>query len=643
MADLCYFAPHLGWRRGSILLAAKGQKALRLRRLRARLREGSSDRDLLVRLRLPEDAPQRHRLLEETWRPLVPLLAPAAPQDPGAAPLRARALAVLDGRQILFGHELEVGWPPRWGWRWDDTPGAAVFAADVRSTWEIQRLQGILPLAWAVHLAEEEEREEFGEAYLRALLDFQRTHPGPDDPAWESALELGLRLIALGQGLPLVVSTRAWAANDLVVLHLLDRHARWLAAGLSLDKVVRGNHLLGELAGLLVIGHLLPSAREAWWGGQDVQGLLEQEVLRQFHADGVSVEQSLPYEKFILEFLLVAGLLSRYRETPFSPEVRERLCRAAGHLEAVTTPDGTLPRIGDCDSGRGALVPPEADPHRPCDLGERLRAEFGEDEERPPAAGASGEGGSPVLRLFPEGGHAVVRPSAGDYLFLRGGPFGWGIPGPASHSHADWLSPVLFLGGEAVLVDSGVYGYRLGGALRNGFRGWEAHNGVCFEPPPGPYPDGVFRWKNLGIDAVLDGRRLEAGVEVHGRVRWGRGPKALLWYRSVLYNELDASWLLLDRVSGTWMGPLSWAFHFAPGIRVEPSREEGIARLLLPSGTVLRLEFEPAAETRWEQGWVAPAYGMVQEGTILRRRFHRNPEEVRLRIERLPREAGRDS
>jgi hypothetical protein len=518
-----------------------------------------------------------------------------------------------------------------------------VFAADVRSTWEIQRLQGILPVAWGAHLADGAERERFGHAYLSALLDFQRVHPGPDGPAWESALELGLRLVALSQGLPLVVSTRAWAANDLVVLHLLDRHARWLAADLSLDKVVRGNHFLGELAGLLTIGHLLPSAQEAWWGEQDVQGLLEREVLRQFHSDGVNVEQSLPYEKFILEFLLVAGVLSRFRGRSFSPEVSERLCRAADHLEAVTTPDGTLPRVGDCDSGRGALLPPEIDPHRPGDLAERIRRVFGEDEGSPSVVPAPEEGGDFGLRLFPEGGHAVVRPSPGDYLFLRGGPFGWGIPGPASHSHADWLSPVLFLGGEAVLVDPGVYGYRLGSALRNGFRGWEAHNAVSFEPDQGPYPEGVFRWRGLGIDAVLDGRRADGKVEVHGRVRWGRGPKALLWYRSVLYNELDASWLLLDRVSGTWSGPVTWAFHFAPGVRVEPSREEGNARLLLPSGTVLHLETEPGAETRWEQGWVAPAYGMVQEGTILRRRFQRTPEEVRLRIALLPRGAGRNA
>jgi len=631
VADLLYFGPHLGWRRGAELLLAKGRKALRRRRVAGELRRGSSDRDLLTRLRLPEARDDRLRALREAWEPLAPLLEPARPGAPEVEPLLARARAVRDGRQVLFGREVEVGWPPRWSWRWDGMPEAGDFSEDVRSTWELQRLQGVLPLAWGARLGEARDVEEFSGAYLTALLDFLRVHPGPDGLAWESALELGLRLIALVQGLPLVVSTRAFADNDLAVLHLLDRHARWLAADLSLDKVVRGNHLLGELAGLLAVGHLLPTAREAWWGNRDVQALLEEEILQQFHPDGVSVEQSLPYEKFILEFLLVAGLLSRERGRPLSSTVAERLRFAAGHLEAVTAPDGTLPPVGDNDSGRGALLPPQEDPRRPGDLSARLRALLGDAVEGDASAVAGG-GSRLSVQVFPEGGHAVARSAGGDFLFLRGGPFGWGIPGPASHSHADWLAPVLFVGGEAVLVDPGVYGYRVGRARRDAFRVWEGHSAVQFQPSRGPHPDDTFRWRDLAAEAHLEAVGTEGEPGLAGRVGWGRGPKALLWHRSVLYNELDASWLFLDRLSGASTGPTTWVYHFAPGIRVEPLPEREAVRLVLPSGRELLLQAEPETQDRWEEARVAPAYGRIQMGPVLRRRFPSPPEGVRLRI-----------
>jgi hypothetical protein len=539
--------------------------------------------------------------------------------------LLARARAVREGRQVLFGAEREVGWPPRWDWCWDGTDRARELRHDLRSRWEIQRLQGILPLAWGAGLGPAGDRERFAGDYTAALLDFLRVHPGPDGHAWESALELGLRLIALCQGLPLVVSTGAFRSDDLAVLHLLDRHARWLAADLSLDKVVRGNHLLGELAGLLAAGLLLPSARDAWWEGRDVQALLEEELLRQFHPDGVNVEQSLSYEKFILEFLLVAGLLARLRGRPFSPLVCDRLRRAARHLQAVTAPDGTLPPVGDNDSGRGALLSHALDPLHTGDLPDRLQAAFGTDPAGSPPPETNSEGGV-SLRVFPQGGHVVVSSPGGDYLFLRGGPFGWGIPGPAAHSHADCLAPVLYRGGEPVLIDAGVYAYHPEDpALRDDLRTWGAHNAIRFEPSRGPVPRDRFRWGEMDLAAGIDGRLETGEVRIQGWVQWGRGAKALLWHRSVLYNEIDESWSFLDRVAGT--DPVVWTFHFAPGVRAEPEPGGAVVRLTLPSGAVLWLDAEPQGEERWEEGHVAPAYGDLRKGPVLRRRFPSPPPE----------------
>lgn len=630
--DLLYFGPAIGLSRGTRLLGVKVRKSLQKWRLARALAAPEAEGPLLARLQLSADPASRLAELRGLWAelPAHPGLAPAAEEDPVPG-----ARAVLEGRQCLFGQEVTVGWPPRWSWRWDDSPNAAPFADDVRSTWELQRLQGLAPLARAAHAATDTaEAETLAAGYLDGVLDFHRVHPGPWGVAWSSALEVGLRLVALAQGLPLVAGTEAFARVHPELLQLLDRHARWLRADLSLDKVVRGNHLLGELAGLAAAGYLVPDARTAWWGSLDVARVLGREVLKQLAADGSSVEQSLTYEKFVLEFLVVAGSLAAARGEPFPEPVRERLAAVAGHLDAVTAPDGALPRVGDCDSGRGADWG-DGDPHRPGTLVARVREVFarqGEATELAQAREVPVEAPGVAVVRFPQGGHLVLRHPRGHFLFVRGGPFGWGIPGPASHSHADWLSPVLFLDGEALWVDPGVYGYGVGEALRDADRDWDAHNTLFFEDSPGPYPAGTFRWEEIGPPAVVDLREEPEAVEIQGRVRWGRGAKSLLWHRSIRYNQLEDTWLIRDRTSGDIPGPMMWAFHFAPGVRVEETEDPGTVRVHMPSGRTRTLRFTPGGTVALESGRVAPAYGRRTEAMVLRRRLDGAPAKSEIQL-----------
>jgi heparinase II/III-like protein len=605
LADIRYFGFAIGPGPGSRLAFLKLQKTLRKRRLARVLAQDEPESQRLRRLGLPENREARVALLRNAWKPLADstVLRPDAPRE--------TADRVLAGVESLFGQDLAVGWPPRWNWRWDGTENAVLFARDVRSTWELQRLQGILPLAAAAHGSAGEERERYAAAYLEAIDGFQKQHPGPDGIAWASALELGLRLGALTQGLPLVCETAAFLRHEAMLLSLLDRQARWLAADLSLDKVVRGNHLLGELAGLLAVGHLVPSARTTWWGTLPVRSLLETEILRQFHEDGVSVEQSLTYEKFVLEFLTLAGEAARRRDDPFEAEAAARLCAAAAHLEAATAPDGTLPRVGDCDSGRGAFD--AEDPHRPRNAIARARRVF--------ARAPSGSRPPMERAWFETGGHVVLHPVPGNFLFVRGGPFGWGIPGPAAHSHADWFAPVVYLDGEAVLIDPGVFGYDVGAELRDAYRSWEAHCGFVPGPEQGPRPAGLFRWRRWNGRAEIQALPESAGAA--GWVRWNDGP--LLWHRSISYNQLRRGWTIKDRLEGRRPSSVRWSFHLAPGTEALPSEPFGSFRLTLRSGKVVELRFDPPGENQIQEGWMAPAYGRREPCLVV---VHAVPPDV---------------
>jgi len=216
----------------------------------------------------------------------------------------------------------------------------------------------------------------------------------------------------------------------------------------------------------------------------------------------------------------------------------------------------------------------------------------------------------------------------GPYLFLRGGPFGWSRRGPASHSHADWLSPVLFLGPDPVLVDPGVYGYRT--SSRDADRSWSGHSAVSFATPADPQPGGTFRWQSIPRPARLTWETGEQGLEVRGEVVWDRPRGPLLWQRILRYNELESIWLIQDRITGDIDGPVTWAFHFAPGCRVNPE-SDGV-HVELASGRRLVLDVEPLGEIRVDNGWVASGYGSREPAPVLRRRLDSMPETTRVRI-----------
>src|SRR5207344_939205 len=79
-------------------------------------------------------------------------------------------------------------------------------------------------------------------------------------------------------------------------------------------------------------------------------------VLAQFHADGVSAEQSFGYLPFITELLLLAFSASERAGRAVTPAVRERLASALEFARAIRLPDGRWPQVGDEDDARVLLA-----------------------------------------------------------------------------------------------------------------------------------------------------------------------------------------------------------------------------------------------------------------------------------------------
>jgi heparan-sulfate lyase len=107
------------------------------------------------------------------------------------------------------------------------------------------------------------------------------------------------------------------------------------------------NHWIGEATALYLLGSFFPEFDEASRWKKQAWDILAAEPENQFYADGGSAEQSTSYHHYCLGFFLLAMMTRLRQKLPVPQSMRKRLEAAMDFSLWMTTPDGTVPRIGD--------------------------------------------------------------------------------------------------------------------------------------------------------------------------------------------------------------------------------------------------------------------------------------------------------
>jgi hypothetical protein len=293
------------------------------------------------------------------------------------------------------------------GYRWSeatwyrDIPYGHKPGVDVKVPWELARMQHLTLLARAHALAKAGHRafdppEVYARECRNEVLDFIATNPPRFGVNWCCAMDVGIR--AANWLVALDLFRAAGAEFDPEFLAELRRsladHGRHIVANLEWDPVVRGNHYLSDVVGLLFVAAYLPRTSEVdAWLAFAVQEVVR-EVEHQFTPDGANSEASTAYHRLAAELVvygtaLVLGLppekqaaLAEYDhrlhtarpplrpaplpfyplpgggQTPFPPTHLDRVERMAAFTCHITRPDGLVPQIGDNDSGRFLKLEP---------------------------------------------------------------------------------------------------------------------------------------------------------------------------------------------------------------------------------------------------------------------------------------------
>jgi uncharacterized heparinase superfamily protein len=497
-------------------------------------------------------------------------------------------------------------------------------ASDVKVTWDLSRLQWLIPAGQAYLLTGE---ERYAEAVRRDLESWIEANPHAWTVNWSCTIEPALRILSWTWFFHVFHASRAWADRHfrerfLCALYLhgdfVDRHFE--------ISDVNGNHCTADGAGLAFAGLFFGEGRDAPRWHARAWSILSAELPRQVYPDGVDFEASTAYHRLVAELFFLPALYRERLGLEVPEAYRERVAAMARFTAAYSGPDGLCPLWGDADDARA--LPFGGQPindHRylPGLIGTAwdvpdLRAAFAGDRSevfwtlgQEAAAALPTAPDPPTSRAFPAGGFFVMREGR-DHVFVDCGRIGLADRG--GHGHNDCLSFEAVLVGVRLVSDCGSYVYTRSIEERNRFRSTTYHNT--------PIVDGeeINRFKpgllwDLEFDAKPEVRGFETGPDrdifrgAHAGYR--RLAEPVTPVRRIELDRRAHALRIEDAFEGSGRHRLEIPLHLAPGVSAEVSRPGLLA--LAASGLRFHLEWAPADAWTLEigAGRVSPSYGIA--------------------------------
>jgi len=420
---------------------------------------------------------------------------------------------ILHGRWRAFGHlELRVDDPPRWHKDYlvgiDLETNESAFklnhralakGADIKLIWELSRWYQLVRLAMAAYVLDDERAAHKSITWLE---DWVKHNPPYRGWNWTSALESGLRLVQF-TWIDALLSANAerWgfdAELETLRYEILPPHV-WFTWRHKSFGSSANNHLIGELAGLILTTARWPQL--ANWGASldELQRRWEHEVLAQFAEDGGNREQALNYHLFSFEFCFYARQALKGAGKKVSAEVDTRLDAAMRFFWDVQA-DREPWDYGDSDNA--FVTPLSAGPEFVREWRHWMARQNSPALDywlgQSPIIGRPANSGPPQYAtqlkewwLYAESGMAVCESG---FWWLRWDASPLGYLATAAHGHLDAQHLSLWFKGFAFVVDPGTGAYFANKELRAWLSSRDAHNGPNATRAWLPQRLGPFLW-----------------------------------------------------------------------------------------------------------------------------------------------------
>jgi uncharacterized heparinase superfamily protein len=400
--------------------------------------------------------------------------------------------------------------------------------------------------------------------YFDFLLDSRRTiseknylindwiHKNPlgSEPAWEP-YTASLRIVNWIKFLSHPQSTSGYAD----ALRSLYQQVLWLEQNLELH--ILANHYFENLKSLLFAGVFFQGTDADRWKNLAVAEL-EEQLREQILPDGCHYERTPQYHCVILDDVLDLLELTNLASNLFYPRFVEQLKNIAKRMSVfladILNPLGQYPLFNDSAFYDVA----------PLDILRRAEQLLGEALVVSSGAVAAGRE------------NAIVQHHAAGFYGYRAGNDWFMIDcggiGPAyqpGHTHCDFLSYELMIGGIPLVVDTGVLEYEPG-AMRHHVRSTAAHNTVQVDDVEQSEIWGEFRVARRARKRSAEIRRRPEGIVFEGSFI-GFFAVGEILHKRLVHIETDltglpVAWNIKDVVSGKGGHRLRSYIHLHPEI-----------------------------------------------------------------------------
>ena len=268
---------------------------------------------------------------------------------------------------------------------------------DVKVPWELARMQHLPMFARAFRMVEKAECDVYAREFRNEILDFIALNPPQFGVNWRCTMDVGIRV---ANWLVAYDLFKAFGASfddgfERILASSVYDHGRHIIRNLEYSPDLRCNHYLSDIVGLLFTALHLPSTDETdAWLAFALQEM-GSEMAHEFHENGSNFEGSTSYHRLSTELMLYGALFAVQmdrgrrdrvksyrctlhhvqpslnsiekqdfdldRDEIFPEWFWERLTKALRFTSDLMHEDGTIPQIGDNDSGRFLKLHPVYD------------------------------------------------------------------------------------------------------------------------------------------------------------------------------------------------------------------------------------------------------------------------------------------
>lgn len=560
--------------------------------------------------------------------------------------IMSEADGILKGKVNLLGHDIQI--PNGKGWHKDPITNIfwpdifftkvrhhpSVKDCDIKYVWEINRHQFLIPMAKAYWLT---QNEKYAEKVFEIISDWIDNTTYNKGVNWISALEHSVRLFSWVWSISFCQHSNCYNKYIDQIKRSIYQQTTYIYNHLSTYSSPY-NHLIGEAAALHLVGVLFPDFDHSdKWEKAGID-ILEKTVGRQFHSDGITVEQAFFYHHFTLGFYLQTIFLRKFNQRPVSSHMKQIIEKAVESSVFLTMPNNEIPMVGDIDSARsiyftnkhswdftgfhqlGAVLFSRGDFKitKPQKLSEELLW-IVTDEDL--AAFESLKVKSPTTHIFLEkSGYIIARDSwkkSSNYMCFDCGQIADGLSSKAvpsaAHGHLDALSIIICANGESFLIDSGFYTYFGDLDWHKVFRQEQTHNTLKIEGKSQAEYCGRLKWQNVVTPKIKDVKENEDHLFCSGFISYPHGP---IHTRKIYYRKRKF-WTVQDIVSGGQTGiSCENNFNFDPGATLKLDRKTGGLEAMKQD---VRLLIIPVGEGMFtiqqggrlpSEGWACKGYGI---------------------------------